>query len=59
MKTAVGVVLILAGVIWILQGMDVAFAPQSFMTDDRRWVLWGGVAAVMGVGFILWGRKAD
>lgn len=44
-----GVFLILAGSIWILQGLDVAFAPQSFMTDDRWWVLWGGLALVLGV----------
>jgi hypothetical protein len=46
---ATGVFLVLAGSIWILQGLDVAFAPQSFMTDDRRWVLWGGFALVLGV----------
>ncbi|HUF95700.1 MAG TPA: hypothetical protein VMO52_06425 [Acidimicrobiia bacterium] len=44
-----GVFLILAGSIWILQALDVAFAPQSFMTDDRWWVLWGGLALVLGL----------
>jgi hypothetical protein len=46
---ATGIFLVLAGSIWILQGLDVAFAPQSFMTDDRWWVLWGGLALVLGV----------
>jgi uncharacterized membrane protein HdeD (DUF308 family) len=41
--------LVLAGAIWILQGLDVAFAPQSFMTDNRWWVLWGAIAVVLGV----------
>lgn len=45
---ATGIFLVLAGSIWILQGLDIAFAPQSFMTDDRRWVLWGGFALVLG-----------
>jgi len=49
---ATGVFLVLAGSIWILQGLGVAFAPQSFMTDDRRWVLWGGFALVLGVFLI-------
>jgi hypothetical protein len=46
---AAGIFLVLAGAIWILQGLDVAFAPQSFMTDNRWWVLWGGIAVVLGV----------
>jgi peptidoglycan/LPS O-acetylase OafA/YrhL len=46
---ATGIFLVLAGSIWILQGLDVAFAPQSFMTDDRWWVLLGGFALVLGV----------
>lgn len=56
MKTAGGVVLILAGVIWILQGFDVAFAPESFMTDDRQWALWGSLTALIGAGLIWWDR---
>jgi hypothetical protein len=46
---ATGVFLLLAGTIWILQGLDVAFAPQSFMTDNRWWVLWGAIADILGV----------
>lgn len=46
---ATGVFLVLAGSIWILQGLDVAFAPRSFMTDNRWWVLWGAIAVVLGV----------
>jgi hypothetical protein len=56
-KMAGGVVLILAGVIWILQGCDVAFAPESFMTDDRQWVLWGALAAAFGGLLIWWDRR--
>ena len=48
MKLAAGVVLILTGSVWILQGLDVAFAPKSFMTGDLMWVLWGSVALVIG-----------
>jgi uncharacterized membrane protein HdeD (DUF308 family) len=46
---ATGVFLVLAGSIWILQGLDVALAPQSFMTDNRQWVLWGVLAIAFGV----------
>jgi hypothetical protein len=51
-KLAAAVVLILAGAVWILQGLDVAFAPKSVMTGDRSWVVWGAVAVVVGAGLI-------
>lgn len=54
---AAGIILILAGTVWILQGFDVTFAPESFMTDNRWWILWGGLAAAAGVGLILRSRK--
>ena len=49
MRLASGVVLIIAGIVWILQGFDVAFAPESFMTGNRWWVLWGVVALAAGI----------
>ena len=51
--------LILAGVIWILQGFDVAFAPESFMTDDRSWALWGVLATALGGGLIWRDRRKE
>jgi hypothetical protein len=53
MTLAGAVILILIGTVWILQGFDVAFAPKSFMTGDRWWVLWGGVAILAGLA-LLW-----
>lgn len=47
--SAAGILLILAGGVWILQGLDVAFAPQSFMTNNRWWVLWGALALMSGI----------
>lgn len=40
LKSAAGVLCIVAGVIWVLQGFDVAFAPQSFITGSMQWALW-------------------
>ncbi len=59
LRIASGVVLVLAGTIWILQGLNVAFAPQSFMTGDKSWS-WVGVAAVVsGVGLVWWGVRSQ
>lgn len=49
---AVGILLLLAGAIWVLQGFNVAFAPESFMTDDPMWIIWGAVAILVGFGLI-------
>lgn len=53
LRLAAGILLIIAGSVWILQGFDVTFAPQSFMTGDRSWVLWGALA-VMGGVILIW-----
>ncbi len=50
---ATGILLVLAGSVWILQGLDVAFAPQSFMTNNRWWVYWGILAVVVGVFMVV------
>jgi hypothetical protein len=39
--------LILAGVMWFLQGIDVV--PGSTMTGDIKWAVIGAVSAVVGV----------
>ena len=41
------IVLILAGSIWFLQGINVL--PGSFMTGQIEWALYGGVAVAVGV----------
>jgi hypothetical protein len=43
-----GVLLLGAGLVWIAQGMNLPFAPRSFMTSDRAWVFIGAAAAVGG-----------
>lgn len=57
LRIASGVVLIFAGGVWILQGLDVAFAPQSFMSGDRSWSWIGTCAVVVGIGLVWWGVR--
>jgi hypothetical protein len=45
---ALGVLLVLAGSVWIAQGLDLPFAPRSFMTADRAWILIGAATALVG-----------
>ena len=47
----VGVVLVLLGSIWVLQGINVL--PGSFMTGQIRWAVYGGIAVVAGVAVLV------
>ena len=46
----VAVALIVIGIIWILQGINVL--PGSFMTGHMQWAYRGGIAAALGVALL-------
>lgn len=46
-----GGVLIVFGLIWFLQGINVL--PGSFMTGQIRWAVYGGIAVAVGVALLL------
>ena len=48
---ALGVVLVLVGLVWTLQGAGIL--PGSFMTGDRLWLVIGLVCLVAGVALLL------
>jgi hypothetical protein len=50
---AVGVLLMLMGTIWFLQGANVLTAGRSFMIGDRRWEVYGGITALIGVTLLV------
>jgi hypothetical protein len=52
-----GASMILAGLVWLAQGLNLPFAPRSFMTADRSWVFIGLVVAVAGAAVIGWARR--
>ena len=49
------VLLIISGVIWILQGVNIL--PGSFMTGDPQWAINGGIMMVVGVGMFFFARR--
>ncbi|MEO8333964.1 MAG: hypothetical protein ABI664_03265 [bacterium] len=46
-----GILLILFGIIWILQGINVL--PGSFMTGQMKWAIYGAIAVVIGVALFM------
>ena len=52
-STLIGVVMVLMGGVWILQGLGIAF-QVGFMAGDWHWALYGAILALLGVGQIIW-----
>jgi len=51
----VGALVIVIGVIWVLQGINVL--PGSFMTGQMQWAYNGAIAIVVGVVMLILARK--
>jgi hypothetical protein len=51
----VGGLLTLMGVTWFLQGVNVL--PGSFMTGQMKWAVNGGIAAVVGIGLLVFANR--
>jgi hypothetical protein len=48
MSLLLGVLLILAGGVWVAQGLNMPWAPGSFMTADPLWVVIGAATMLAG-----------
>jgi len=46
----VGILCVLSGCIWFLQGINVI--PGSFMTGQTRWAIYGGLLLIVGIGVL-------
>jgi len=52
-SVALGVLLMIMGCIWVLQGLGIAFL-DSFMANDIQWSVYGALLALVGLGHIVW-----
>jgi hypothetical protein len=51
----VGVLLLLVGAVWFLQGINVL--PGSFMTGQTQWAVYGAIAFIAGLGSLYGARR--
>jgi hypothetical protein len=56
-RLSFGIVLVLVGAVWALQGLNAGFVPESAMTGQTTWVVLGSVAVLVGIGLIWWSRS--
>jgi uncharacterized membrane protein HdeD (DUF308 family) len=47
--------LVLAGAVWFLQGINVL--PGSFMSGQTRWAINGAIAVAAGIVIFLWSNR--
>ena len=52
-----GALLVVGGAVWIAQGLNLAWAPRSFMTADRTWIVLGFVAVAVGLATFTRARR--
>ncbi len=52
-STLLGIALVAIGTVWMLQGLNLAFRV-GFMVGDRHWVIYGAIAAVLGIAQVIW-----
>ncbi|OGO38335.1 MAG: hypothetical protein A2W35_22045 [Chloroflexi bacterium RBG_16_57_11] len=51
----IGVLCVLIGAVWILQGINVL--PGSFMTGQIQWAIYGSLAAILGIGLLVFANR--
>ena len=52
-STLLGVAMIAMGIVWMLQGMNLAFRV-GFMVGDYHWTIYGAILALFGIGQAVW-----
>lgn len=52
-NSLLGLAMTAVGVIWILQGLALAFRV-GFMVGDRRWAVYGAILALFGIAQVIW-----
>jgi hypothetical protein len=54
---ALGALGALTGAVFMAQGLNLPFAPPSYMTGDRTWIVIGAGMVVVGVGLVAWSAR--
>ena len=52
-SSLIGLAMIAAGSVWMLQGMNLAFR-RGFMVGDMHWTVYGALLALLGIAQVIW-----
>lgn len=55
-STLIGLVMILMGSVWMMQGLNVGprAIMRGFMVSDIHWTIYGAILVVVGLGQVVW-----
>jgi hypothetical protein len=52
-SSLIGVIMILMGTVWMLQGLNLAFRV-GFMVGNYHWTIYGAILALVGFAQLIW-----
>ena len=52
-SSLIGIAMIMMGIVWILQGLNLAFRV-GFMVGQPKWTVYGALLAIVGVAQVFW-----
>ena len=52
-SSLIGLAMIAAGTVWMLQGLSLAFR-KGFMVGDMHWTVYGAIMALLGIAQVFW-----
>jgi hypothetical protein len=52
-SSLIGIAMILMGIVWMLQGLNLAFRI-GFMVGNYHWTIYGAILALVGVAQLIW-----
>jgi hypothetical protein len=52
-SSLIGIALIMMGIVWMLQGLNLAFRV-GFMVGQPKWIFFGALLALVGVAQVVW-----
>jgi len=52
-SSLIGIAMILMGIVWMLQGLNLAFRV-GFMVGNYHWMIYGAILALVGVAQLIW-----
>ena len=55
-SSLIGILMILAGTVWMLQGLNLAFRV-GFMVGDYHWTIYGAILALVGIAEVVWSNR--
>lgn len=55
-SSLIGVLMIAAGAVWMLQGLNLAFRV-GFMVGDKHWTVYGVILALLGIAQVYWSNS--